>query len=691
MFEKASEKTTLGYNFRSTYEHAIYWLFLLECAPLTSVDGISDAQRLNSKRHEAAFESCCQRLAIPSLEAISTRLDDTRVESFWGKPGSSHGYYDLCGAPFHHRSRDRSLTEVDPSRFCGHIGANIKPCPWLSDEPGMPYYLWSVNEGRTIETMSLNEVPIYTAISHTWGRWAKLNQPVIVEGVRDWLIPENDIFDVKMLPEILRKVPVATSYIWFDLLCIPQDRSIRALEEIARQAKIFRGAKYAIAWLNMIPDWQGLKATTEWMCMHYLSYSGWGDKKSQAKNYAAATFSAASIRTGLFEPYSYGPEISRSDLEPSPWFTSLWTLQEACLRPDMLLCSRDWEMLTVGNGAPVPFDGLVILSAHVLDHAYSDPSSGTARPHRFDSTLLEIPASKKLGALVRGGQYPRGYIELFALLERTGMEDLHKINQESILKLGSQRHCKRGRAEAIMSVLGATEWYMEALRNGKLSEVEKELVLGLYPLSFLRETAKMIGARFYNSIIIRNKFGIDIPRDLAVRGSLLPFSAIKDPNDKEIPEETFVPWWFFNGGDYPSVQSWRIEADGSVKIIDAAVLAPASNGELPDYPLFAGVQLAYPLDRGLFPTGHKSEENYRLRTIDLRKWEKNWLPFSRNYAVALAGKKIDGTDHVRGILLKETPTGSLVKVGVFSTRSILDEEGGMTGIFKVQSVNWSVL
>lgn len=63
---------------------------------------------------------------------------------------------------------------------------------------------------------------------------------------------------------------------------------------------------------------------------------------------------------------------------------------------------------------------------------------------RFDSALLEISSSEKLGALIRGDHYPRGFIGLFALLERTGMEDLHRIDRESTMKLGSQRYCKEG-------------------------------------------------------------------------------------------------------------------------------------------------------------------------------------------------------------------------------------------------------
>jgi hypothetical protein len=32
------------------------------------------------------------------------------------------------------------------------------------------------------------------------------------------------------------------------------------------------------------------------------------------------------------------------------WLPSLWTLREACLRPNMRLCNKNWEILGVGEG-----------------------------------------------------------------------------------------------------------------------------------------------------------------------------------------------------------------------------------------------------------------------------------------------------------------------------------------------------
>ena len=125
---------------------------------------------LHHRRQGATIEAYYRRLTILSLVALSASSIETRPFISREKPLSIQEYYDFCSTPFHHRSRNRSLTEVSLSQFRGHIGANIDPCPWLSDEPGIPYYLWSIRESQIIETSTLDEIPVYTAISYTWGR-----------------------------------------------------------------------------------------------------------------------------------------------------------------------------------------------------------------------------------------------------------------------------------------------------------------------------------------------------------------------------------------------------------------------------------------------------------------------------------------------------------------------------------------
>jgi hypothetical protein len=51
--------------------------------------------------------------------------------------------------------------------------------------------------------------------------------------------------------------------------------------------------------------------------------------------------------------------------------------------------------------------------------------------------------------------------------------------------MGSRRECTHNRGEAIMSVLGATDWH----RNYE----ETKLIKGLYPWQFVQEVLKKVG------------------------------------------------------------------------------------------------------------------------------------------------------------------------------------------------------
>jgi hypothetical protein len=137
------------------------------------------------------------------------------------------------------------------------ITANIEPCHWLSrsdSRAGLPYYLWDRTERRAVTMKALGS-PEYLAISHTWGRWQPSPAtPVRVPGV-PWRVPVNTLFDVTTLPDLMERIVFPVRYIWFDLLCIPQEMSDpnfapRAKIEIANQAAIFKSASRALAWLN---------------------------------------------------------------------------------------------------------------------------------------------------------------------------------------------------------------------------------------------------------------------------------------------------------------------------------------------------------------------------------------------------------------------------------------------------------
>src|SRR5262249_42712768 len=115
--------------------------------------------------------------------------------------------------------------------------------------------------------------------------------------------------------------------------------------------------------------------------------------------------------------------------KPNPWFTSLWTLQEVCLRPDMWLCNSKWEFLAIDENTPVALNDLVALC--VGTSSVPDPT----------------------------GRVAAGVQELRRLIQMTGLESLLRLSELSIITMGNERHCKKRRAEAIMSAVGAVEWF----------------------------------------------------------------------------------------------------------------------------------------------------------------------------------------------------------------------------------------
>lgn len=154
-------------------------------------------------------------------------------------------------------------------------------CPWLvKDQKNMsrknlPLYLWDTKTNRTVRVDALlkQAVPIsYACISHTWGRFKKNpSSSVQVPGVDNWMVPENSLFDVRDLPKILGQAKSGTRFIWFDLVCLPQDTtSPEYLSEVSRQATIFHNASKCLAWINTVSSWTTLRASLRWLCLYYL-------------------------------------------------------------------------------------------------------------------------------------------------------------------------------------------------------------------------------------------------------------------------------------------------------------------------------------------------------------------------------------------------------------------------------------
>ena len=310
----------------STYRLEIYRLFQMEfdSEEAQETDDSNFLRFLQKQRGRSAFYASVQRITFP-FRAEHTVFDER-------SPGTS-------------RSEGLESLPTLPTLIKGTTGACIEACPWLrfkKGENGYPFYLWDVAGGRTVVVNELEDLPEYICISHTWGRWLDEEKPALSMPNVPWLVPQNTRFLVEDLPARL-EITFPGQYIWFDLFCIPQDRSERALIEISRQAQIFGNAMVVVAWLNDINDWTGLRRTIMWLSTYCLqNYGGHGEILPEIEE---------GLRTGLV--LDEGPRDDEYSSTPCGWLTSLWTLQEACLRPDMALCSVDFELLTVGKDTVV--------------------------------------------------------------------------------------------------------------------------------------------------------------------------------------------------------------------------------------------------------------------------------------------------------------------------------------------------
>ncbi|RDW56981.1 hypothetical protein BP6252_13934 [Coleophoma cylindrospora] len=179
--------------------------------------------------------------------------------------------------------------------------------------------------------------PEYNALSYTWGRWKLKSgtRPEVtalhIQGIEDiWSIPriDPDHFSVADFNEVIHATANAdldspVDFIWLDIACIDQrDSSPEMASEVGRQARIFKGANAVFIWLTK------------------YKFDDLYDWATSLEEFAAA-------QDGMEEMVRLIDFLRRD-----PWFTSLWTLQEAFLRQDATFLSRDSRIIT-GKDDPI--------------------------------------------------------------------------------------------------------------------------------------------------------------------------------------------------------------------------------------------------------------------------------------------------------------------------------------------------
>lgn len=415
--------------------------------------------------------------------------------------------------------------------------------PWLpsSDRRGHPYYLWDTISSRTV---CFPDQPVrYIAISHTWGRWRPEDEACIeVSGV-PWPVPVNTRFAVSNIPEILLSCSEALDcqFVWFDLVCIPQARPFGEVDdtwvsikrrEIKRQARIFTSATKVVAWFPDISNFEGLTMLSKYMALNCLK-----GPQTETDLYETILDNAWKITQDQQIEWYTEPKQQSNEINAfNGWFTSLWTLQEVSLRPDMMFSTADWKILSLNSTDPLRIDGLVAI---------------------FRSSM--------------GRKNPISFRALSTLLAIAGLTDIFRLTPLGILSNGERRQCQSNRAEAIMSVIGTTTWYEE---NPDSAFEEQEMMLGKYPSKFVQEIRLKMGAPFFlANWYDGGYFGglVDHTvntKGLQPMGSMLPFGR------ELLAKSVSIPMIFNSCQEgHESVETWTLFSDGRVHISKAVVLA----------------------------------------------------------------------------------------------------------------------
>ncbi len=539
----------------SLYHSQCFRLFLREFHPQVwePFTAYLSLQMLQNDRYHAAIEAGIQRLAYAALNP-----KDVSVPNHTPYPAPILNEY--------------SWNKPDPSA------------------PG-PHYLWDNRRHRTIVTGTLEQCPSYVCISHTWGRWRK-SSSVRIPGV-DWPVPENTRYDIRTLPDQLGHVQ--SDFVWFDLFCIPQDGSPIADAEIANQAAIFKGAAGSIAWINDVESWDVVRNDLDWLGLKYLKTTTTSDAQPIDQSLVkVARFLDASpqvelVRTVLTKAKWRSTPVD----EPKPWFSSLWTLQECVLRQDIKLYSREWEALTDRCGAAVDLRMLMMFISRTTNVACLESRIQTplTNPNKYRSDIMALDERRRL---VTTWSPPNGVRDLQDLARFTRLADiLGSLSPVTVFTNANIRECTGDRAAAIMSAVGVTDWYLPwrlSSRGGggrdcrQSSQQEEDqklpLVLGIYPLAFLREALRKFGAVFFETSSSKDIMRLST-LDLVLRrrepvGSLLPLSRETDwaHNVAVANMQTKI-----DVRDHEAVSRWAIRADGAVDIPVAGIVAASDDDD----------------------------------------------------------------------------------------------------------------
>ena len=183
--------------------------------------------------------------------------------------------------------------------------------------------------------------PTYNALSYTWGRFAtKHGSALKVNGIT-WHVPciKPDHFTVESFHRTLERAAGTNGLVWVDIACIDQENIDVKMDEIGKQADIFSQASQVYIWLS---SQEAAEASASLQAIQDLSM------KVEQIEIGRFSFEFNDVNFLQWVTPACSNLITHLlSLFRDPWFSSLWTLQEACLCDEAHFLSKDAQVLMI--------------------------------------------------------------------------------------------------------------------------------------------------------------------------------------------------------------------------------------------------------------------------------------------------------------------------------------------------------
>ncbi|KAH8664807.1 heterokaryon incompatibility protein-domain-containing protein [Ilyonectria robusta] len=288
--------------------------------------------------------------------------------------------------------------------------------------------------------------PKYAIISYTWGRFradgrgkSPINskaEAISVNNIK-WKIPAIDPeqgFTSHNFKRTLEVVAGSYDYVWVDVACINQVND--TYNQIGCQASIFNRASASFIWLHQ----QGSESG---MTLDVLVKALVNTTQSNNIDYNDMSYAQKNASLSRWHELEY----RFCSLLHDPWFSSMWTLQEAFIRKDSVILTGP------GNTTRVEFNGKqVTLTLQVLldvCHSYlslGGSNANIARP--VETAGLDLLIARNPLVLLRAARHRQAKMsqDRLAGVQRLFGVDVGKPNatpaeMEKICSLEINKRC----------------------------------------------------------------------------------------------------------------------------------------------------------------------------------------------------------------------------------------------------------